>query len=378
MTGDRLIAPVGNVRLSFAAIGDVGIIGRARARAQRDGYDAVLAALAPAVSAGAFGFANLEMPMAEPRYLRPGRSPEFWQAPAVAPALRRAGVRVVSLANNHVMDGGSAGLEQTIEACRNAGLEVAGAGRNLLAARVPATLDVGGVTVRLLAYSSPSRDQAGPDTPGFAPLDAALIEEDLARWRSSSDVVIVSAHWGSMYVDQPPRRVTDMARLALAHGAAVVLGHHPHVLQGYGVSAEGLALYSLGDAVFDAGAGDFAARTGAETRRESGVFTVDVAERHGLRYLPLHLDADGVPVATEAGRGAAQRARLERLSAELAEDGDAFSVASAGTLLRYEFESLGHYLRQGRWGKAVRLLASMRPRHLPLLWQGLTRLRRRS
>ena len=53
-----------------------------------------------------------------------------------------------------------------------------------------------------------------------------------------------------------------------------------------------------------------------------------------------------------------------------------FARESAPRLLEYELESLGHYLRQGRWERVARLLGSVRPRHLPLLWQALRRRRR--
>jgi hypothetical protein len=53
-----------------------------------------------------------------------------------------------------------------------------------------------------------------------------------------------------------------------------------------------------------------------------------------------------------------------------------FAREAAPRLLRYEIESLGQYLRQGRWDRAARLLGSVRPRHLPLLWQALRRRRR--
>jgi poly-gamma-glutamate synthesis protein (capsule biosynthesis protein) len=116
VSGERLLEPVGPVRLSLAAIGDVGVIGSARARAAREGWDAVFAAVAPALRAADLGFANLEMPVAEAGQVRPGRSPEFRHDAQVLPALARAGVRVLALANNHIMDCGPRGLEHTLSA----------------------------------------------------------------------------------------------------------------------------------------------------------------------------------------------------------------------------------------------------------------------
>ena len=373
MSGERLLEPVGPVRLSLAAIGDVGVIGSARARALREGWDAVFAAAAPALRAADLGFANLELPVGEAGQVRPGRSPEFRHDADVLPALVRAGVRVVALANNHMMDCGPRGLERTLSACESAGLACAGAGPDLEAARRPAELVVRSQRVAVLAYAAPSKASARAGTPGPAPLEAALVREDLERWRPRADVLVVSVHWGSMYVDYPPPRVLELAETLERGGADLVLGHHPHVVQGWRRAGRCLTLFSLGDVVFDPRAGDFEARVAAATRRESAVFTVRVADEPGLDVLPLTLDPDGWPQAPDEARGRAQVERLKGLAAGLADARERFAREAAPRLLGYELESLGQYLRQGRWGRVARLLGSVRPRHLPLLWQALRR-----
>src|SRR5687768_1596527 len=167
----RLLEPRGEVHLRIAAAGDVGLIGSARARAAREGHDAAFAALKPAFQAADLGFANFEMPVGRREWVRADRSPEFWQEAAVAPALARAGVGVVSVANNHAMDCGARGLEQTLEACRAAGIQAVGAGLDLDHARTPAQLEVRGRRVTVLAYAAAQGDQAAPGRPGIAPLD---------------------------------------------------------------------------------------------------------------------------------------------------------------------------------------------------------------
>jgi hypothetical protein len=371
VSGVRLLEPAGAARLALAAIGDVGVIGSARIRAERDGYDAVFAAAAPALRAADLGFANLELPVGEPGWVRAGRSPEFWHDAAVLPALARAGVRVLALANNHIMDCGPRGLERTLGACESAGLACAGAGLRLEAARRPAELLIGSQRVVVLAYAAPSRESARAGTPGPAPLEAALLREDLARWRARADVLAVSVHWGSMYVDCPPPRVLELAEVLEQGGVDVVLGHHPHVLQGWRRVGGCLTLFSLGDAVFDARAGDFEARTAATTRLESGVFTVRVADAPGLDVAPLLLDRDGWPQTPQPEQARQQVERLAGLAAGLADARGRFAREGAPRLLDYELESLGHYVRQGRWDRVARLLGSVRPRHLPLLWQAL-------
>lgn len=370
----RLFAPEGEPRLSLAAIGDVGAIGALRRRMAAAGPDAPFAALRPHAAAADLAFANLEFPVGERAWVREGRADEFFHDAAVPAALARAGFRVVSLANNHMLDCGERGLARTLEACRAAGLATAGAGPDLDAARAPAVLDVHGVRVVLLAYATTGSDAAAPGRPGVAPLDPPLVAEDVARWRPQADVLVVSAHWGSMYVDYPPPRVLATARAIAAAGADLVLGHHPHVLQGAERIGRTLVLYSLGDAVFDSRSGDFEAGVAATIRLESGVFTARLATgAPGLDLAPLVLDRDGVPGEPGAEAAGAQAARFAALSAGLADAEARFAAEGAPKLLKYELQSLGTYVRQGRWDRVVRLLGSVRPRHLPLLWQAVSR-----
>ena len=370
-----LRAASGPVRLSVAAVGDVGVVGRARARARREGFERVFAGIAGAMRGADLGFANLEFPVGEPEWVEPGRAAEFRHDPEVPAALVAAGVRVVSLANNHMMDCGARGLLRTLERCAAEGLETAGAGATLDRARQPARLTVRGRRVVLLAYAAAGDHAAGPARCGVAPLDRAVIERDLERWRPEADDLIVSAHWGSMYVDYPPPRVLEVADWLIAHGVDLVLGHHPHVTQGFRARGAALTLFSLGDIVFDPSAGEFEAGVAGELRRDTGVFTVTLAPESGLALDPLVLDADGVPAPADPVRAAAAAERLARLGAGLEQGAERFRSESAPTLLRYELESLGTYLRRGRLDRALKLLFSLRPRHVPLIWSALTRRR---
>jgi hypothetical protein len=368
----RVLEGGGAPALVLAAVGDVGIVGSARSRAVREGWDAPFAALRPALAAAGLGFANLEFPVGARDWVRAGRSDEFFHDAEVPAALARAGVHVVSLANNHMMDCGERGLARTLETCRAAGLACVGAGPDLEAARQPARFERGGRRIVVLAYAATVGDAAGPGQPGVAPLDPSLIAADLARWRAEADVLVVSAHWGSMYVDYPPPRVTEMARAIVDAGADVILGHHPHVLQGVERRGRAAVLYSLGDVAFNCHAGDFHAEVAARTRLESAAFTVTAGpDGIAVDAEPLRLDADGFPSACGPADAAAQFARLASLGSGLADAGRAFAAEGAPLLLKYELQSLRTYLRQGRWDRVGKLLGQLRPRHVPLLWQAV-------
>ncbi len=368
----RLLEPQGETGLTVAAIGDIGVIGTGRARARRDGYDSALVPLRPALEGSDLVFGNLEMPVGEPSWVEPGRSPEFHHDADLIPALRRLGLRLVSLANNHILDCGARGLDRTREACEAAGLVCFGAGRNLDEARRPARLEVAGRSVVALGYASAgTQSAAGANRPGPAPLDRDRIAEDLAEWRPRCDLLLVSVHWGSMYVDYPPPRVLELAALLESSGVDLVLGHHPHVTQGFRRRGRTLTLFSLGDAIFNSASGDFRSSVGAETRRMAGVFTARLAESPGLDYAAFQLDADGFPHPAGVEQQTAHRSRLERISGGLEEGARRFHDEAAPDLLRYELESIGHWLRRGQLDRIAGLIGTIRPRHLKLLWRAL-------
>ncbi len=273
-----------------------------------------------------------------------------------------------------MMDCGPRGLAATLEACAAAGLATVGAGPDLDAARAPARLEVRGQRVVVLAWSASTAGRAAAGTPGTAPLEVERVRADLARWRTAADVLVASVHWGSMYVDYPPPRVLELARVLAAGGADVVLGHHPHVTAGRAPRGpRAHALQHGGPGVRRRRPAT--SRPGWRPQRgaSTGVFTVTVAEAHGLELAPFEIDADGVPRPASAAGAAALAERLARLSAGLDDAAARFATESAPTLLRYELQSLGTWLRQGRLDKVARLIGSIRPRHLPLLWQALAR-----
>lgn len=209
-------------------------------------------------------------------------------SPVVAPAanakaLAQAGFTVLSLANNHSLDGGHAAMINTRDTLRSLGTQVAGAGEDAERAHEAATVRIGDTRVAFLAYSAvfPHGYEARSAAPGLAPLrahthytpwevnewnpglaprvrtvpfaeDVEAFLADLERTRAAADVVVVSVHWGDF---TRPFRLTDhertMARLAIDSGADVVLGHHHHMLRGVEFHRGKPIFYGLGHYLFD-------------------------------------------------------------------------------------------------------------------------------
>lgn len=238
--------------LRVAAVGDIMLGGTAAPELARYGYDYPFKRVGDLIRGADVAFANLEGPLTD-RGTAQVKEYVFRSPPQyVAPALARAGFDVVSLANNHSMDYGVEGLRDTIDALTRAGIRHAGAGVNLAAARTPAIVDARGTRVAVLAYSLtfPEEFWAGDARPGTAFGHEAQVRADVAAARRRASVVLVSFHWGREGESEPRDYQRRLGHAAIDAGAAAVLGHHPHVLQGVEQYHGGVILYSLGNFVF--------------------------------------------------------------------------------------------------------------------------------
>ncbi|HEY0840025.1 MAG TPA: CapA family protein [Vulgatibacter sp.] len=218
------------------------------------GYDALFEAVAPKLRQADLAFANLETPIA-PRSGR-GSRPFVFNAPsALLPALRHAGIGLVSFANNHVYDQGRPGFVETMEELRGAGLPFVGAGDTCADASRPLVLDVRGIRVAFLGATRLFNQNlnAKPDEPCAFHLDEGVAAASIREAKDAgAELVVLSIHWGVEYATSPRQEEIDLAHRLIDAGADVILGHHPHVLQPVEIveAADGrigLVAYSLGN-----------------------------------------------------------------------------------------------------------------------------------
>lgn len=234
------------------AVGDIMLADKGTGTYARKGYDYPFASLTSELKSGDIAIGNLEAPITRHGKEFTGKKFRFRVNPAAAKALRKAGFSVLTLANNHMMDYGEVGLEETLRHLDNVGILHAGAGSNLAAARKPAFMLIGDKSIAFLAYSRtfPSEFYAGHDRAGTAPGVDSQYVEDISRAKSVADYVIVSFHWGAEKATIPRLYQVDVAHRAIDAGADVVIGHHPHVLQGIERYKNGIIFYSLGNFAF--------------------------------------------------------------------------------------------------------------------------------
>lgn len=298
---------------SIAAVGDIMLGGSAEPYLDPDpGY--AFAATQKLLSGADIAIGNLETALTERDNDWIDKQYRFRNPPAVADALVTAGFDLVSLANNHSMDFGPAGLEDTLAALKRAGVHAHGAGADLAAAREPVIIALpNGLTIAFLAYSNtfPKAFWATPDSPGTAFGRREHLVADVKAARQRADRVVVSFHWGREKMKTLRGYQPMLAHAAIDAGASLVLGHHPHILQGVERYNDGLVLYSLGNFAF----GSF-----SPSAKTSALAQVRLCRqgRVAFRLLPLNVNNFQVYFQPRVMDGAAGRSVLRELQ-ELSE-----------------------------------------------------------
>ncbi|WP_406116689.1 CapA family protein [Streptomyces anulatus] len=252
---------------TLLAAGDVlphsSVIDRAAVDAGGAGYDfaPMLAGVAPVVSDADLAFCHMETVYGEEGGPYTGY-PSFKSPPEVATALRTTGFDSCSTASNHTLDDGADGVRRTLDALDGAGIRHAGSARTAAEAARPTILPAGpgkgAAKVAHLAYTYGTNDIPLPaDRPWTVNLtdEGRIIEEARAARRAGADVVVLSAHWGTEWQDEPDATQLELARrlTASADGGRpdidLIIGTHAHVPQAYEKVNGTWVVYGMGDQI---------------------------------------------------------------------------------------------------------------------------------
>lgn len=212
-------------------------------------------------------------------------------SPQAAEALAQGGIKVVGLANNHSMDFTEHGLLETFDRLRKAGVLFAGAGENLAAAEDALVVQIKGMRIGILSFSDvvPRYSWAEETRPGIATgKEAERVVEAIRRARPKVDLLILLLHWGTQFVSEPVPRQLYLAQQAQRAGADLVLGAHPHVLQGVSCLGRVPVVYSAGNFVFP---------TMSLPTRRTAIFEFQFTQSGppSLHLVPVMIDEQGAP-----------------------------------------------------------------------------------
>ncbi len=170
--------------------------------------------------------------------------------PEAVQGLVAAQFDVVSLANNHIMQHGQQPLIETILHLRQNGIGFTGVELSEIGVENFHKLEIKGRKFGFLAYNfRPEQYQIVSRCDVAGSLDR--IKQDIEQYRNMVDYMVVSVHWGDEFIDYPSLDQVRLGRQIIDCGCAVVLGHHPHILQGVEKYGRGVIAYSLGNFVFD-------------------------------------------------------------------------------------------------------------------------------
>jgi poly-gamma-glutamate synthesis protein (capsule biosynthesis protein) len=177
--------------------------------------------------------------------------PHLRASPASASGIRKGGFDILTLANNHIMDMGEPGLEDTLGACASAGLKTVGAGRNLGEAARPVIADLNGMAVVVIACAEHEFSIAGGASAGAAPVDLIDNTAQIAAAKDRAEFVLVILHGGHEYFPLPSPRMVKLSRHYVEVGACAVIWHHGHTASGIELHRGSPIVYGTGNFLFD-------------------------------------------------------------------------------------------------------------------------------
>lgn len=242
----------GRVAITLAFVGDIFLGNWAEAFIDSFGTDYPFRGCDSILQSVDLAVGNLESPITvtgEPivdkQYLL--RSP-----PGIENGLAGANLRMLNLANNHILDYGFEGLKNTIRFLSNAGIRHFGAGLDAASAYREAVFEKDGISVAFIGFSAtfPEEYWASDSTGGTAFPYEKELRISVERCVGTYDFVAVSFHWSAEKLEYPKDYQIDLAHTCIDLGADLVVGHHPHVAQGIEVYHGVPIFYSLGNFAF--------------------------------------------------------------------------------------------------------------------------------
>ena len=252
-------SPTPSLQVTLAAVGDIMLGRTVGEKALAQGTGIVFAGVQSILDEADVRVGNLECALTD-RTDSEQKQYALQAPPELAEALALGKFDLVSLANNHAMDFGYAGLTDSQTYLNQVGVATVGAGENQATARAPFLLERNGLRMAFLAYADVPQELNGFDAhdwvatdsqPGIAWADPEQIEADVRAAKSRADVVIVFLHSGYENTAMVTPEQRTAAHTAIDAGAALVLGSHSHLLQPIESYHDGLIAYSLGNFVFD-------------------------------------------------------------------------------------------------------------------------------
>lgn len=258
---------------------------------------------------------DLECPLTGSGSARRKTGPHQKAPPESIAVLKQAGVHLAAMANNHIMDYGSEGVQDTLDLCRENGIETVGIGSSLSDACLPFSTIIESRSLAILNYADNEFLSAPDGSFHCNPLDPVSCAADLAAARKDHEFVIVIVHAGNEFYELPSPRTKKLYRSLIDLGADAVVSHHTHAFSGYETYKSKPIFYGLGNFMYDwPGKRD-------ESWNRGYMVQLDLSEEIGYDIIPLHQcgDQPGLRRLNEQEQAAFQK-EIGRLNGIIADD----------------------------------------------------------
>jgi poly-gamma-glutamate capsule biosynthesis protein CapA/YwtB (metallophosphatase superfamily) len=265
---------------SIAAVGDLMLGAAAESTIVANGVDYPFQYTTNILSAADIAVANLEAPLTASGIRFLDKKYTFKVIPDFIQGIKNAGFDVLTLANNHIADWGCEGLSNTLAILDSNRLIHCGAGVNVHRACEPVLLEKSAVKIAFIGFSLtfPEEFWASDSVCGTCFATESRIHEVITKAKAQARLVVVCFHWGAEKSTIPKDYQKQFGHLAVDSGADLVIGHHPHVLQGLELYKNRLIAYSLGNFVFG---------SNSQTSRDSAILVATVGSA-GIIQAVIH------------------------------------------------------------------------------------------
>lgn len=289
-----------DLNISVIFTGDFSPCGRFESIAMSE-RGSIFGDLVKNISASDLSFVNLESPLCSSGKPINKSGPNLKAHPDCINALVGAGFDIVGLANNHIMDYGQEGLEETLLNCKKKSISVCGASFNIKQAREAAVVERKGLKVAIVAVAEHEFSIAEVKKPGAAPLNHIDNSRQIKALRDEADLVFITIHGGNEYFPYPRPGLRQTCQFYVEQGADAVICHHAHVPGAYEFHQGKPIVYSLGNLLFDHPAPPDGWTRGYALRLEYSTETKKLIDHEIIPYTQS-IDQGGVVMMQEKER----------------------------------------------------------------------------